>query len=126
MTRVQKAILIDIDSKNNNRYINEDEHTLVDHTEVQELKARLNQVSSSTIEPGVFQPIAYNEGAVERAGESRLRVGFDVAVVHLSVGRVAILRLAIGLRRVGVIVLVREVVLRLECLCREYGRVICS
>jgi TFIIH basal transcription factor complex TTD-A subunit len=42
-----KAMLVDIDSKNNNEYIIEEldeEHLLVKETKVNELKARLNQV----------------------------------------------------------------------------------
>lgn len=43
-----KAMLIDIDSKNNNEYIIEDldeEHILVKETKVTELKGRLHNVS---------------------------------------------------------------------------------
>ncbi|KAF7679776.1 nucleotide-excision repair [Alternaria burnsii] len=42
-----KAMLVDIDSKNNNEYIIEEldeEHILVKETRINELKARLNQV----------------------------------------------------------------------------------
>jgi TFIIH basal transcription factor complex TTD-A subunit len=42
-------MLVDIDSKNNNEYIIEEldeEHILVKETKVNELKARLNQVST--------------------------------------------------------------------------------
>lgn len=43
-----KAMLVDIDSKNNNEYIIEEldeEHILVKETKINELKARLNEVS---------------------------------------------------------------------------------
>lgn len=43
-----KAMLVDIDSKNNNEYIIEEldeEHILVKETKINELKARLNSVS---------------------------------------------------------------------------------
>jgi TFIIH basal transcription factor complex TTD-A subunit len=42
-----KAMLVDIDSKNNNEYIIEEldeEHILVKETKIHELKARLNSV----------------------------------------------------------------------------------
>ena len=42
-------MLVDIDSKNNNEYIIEEldeEHILVKETKINELKARLNQVST--------------------------------------------------------------------------------
>ncbi|CAN9205581.1 hypothetical protein CUC08_Gglean003740 [Alternaria sp. MG1] len=42
-----KAMLVDIDSKNNNEYIIEEldeEHILVKETRINELKARLNQM----------------------------------------------------------------------------------
>ena len=42
-----KAMLVDIDSKNNNEYIIEEldeEHILVKETKINELKSRLNQV----------------------------------------------------------------------------------
>lgn len=45
-----KAMLVDIDSKNNNEYIIEEldeEHILVKETKINELKARLNQVRST-------------------------------------------------------------------------------
>ena len=45
-----KAMLVDIDSKNNNEYIIEDldeEHILVKETKVTELKGRLHNVSGS-------------------------------------------------------------------------------
>lgn len=44
-----KAMLVDIDSKNNNEYIIEEldeEHILVKETKINELKARLNSVGS--------------------------------------------------------------------------------
>jgi len=43
-----KAMLVDIDSKNNNEFIIEEldeEHILVKETKINELKARLNEVS---------------------------------------------------------------------------------
>jgi TFIIH basal transcription factor complex TTD-A subunit len=43
-----KAMLVDIDSKNNNEYIIQEldeEHILVKETKINELKARLNEVS---------------------------------------------------------------------------------
>ncbi|KAH7384664.1 transcription factor TFIIH complex subunit Tfb5-domain-containing protein [Pyrenochaeta sp. MPI-SDFR-AT-0127] len=43
-----KAMLVDIDSKNNNEFIIEEldeEHLLVKETKINELKSRLNQVS---------------------------------------------------------------------------------
>jgi TFIIH basal transcription factor complex TTD-A subunit len=46
-----KAMLVDIDSKNNNEYIIEEldeEHILVKDTKVNELKGRLNQVCITT------------------------------------------------------------------------------
>lgn len=50
-----KAMLVDIDSKNNNEYIIEEldeEHILVKETKVNELKSRLNQVSITNSWPG--------------------------------------------------------------------------
>lgn len=47
-----KAMLVDIDSKNNNEYIIEEldeEHILVKETRINELKARLNQVRSTNM-----------------------------------------------------------------------------
>jgi TFIIH basal transcription factor complex TTD-A subunit len=44
-----KAMLVDIDSKNNNEYIIEEldeEHILVKETKVNEIKSRLNMVST--------------------------------------------------------------------------------
>jgi TFIIH basal transcription factor complex TTD-A subunit len=52
-----KAMLVDIDSKNNNEYIIEEldeEHILVKETKVNELKARLNQVSTVRGQKSVY------------------------------------------------------------------------
>jgi TFIIH basal transcription factor complex TTD-A subunit len=49
-----KAMLVDIDSKNNNEYIIEEldeEHILVKETKINELKARLNEASMTRIQP---------------------------------------------------------------------------
>ena len=74
-----KAMLVDIDSKNNNEYIIEEldeEHILVKETKINELKARLNSVgilARSATSPSLT-PHPDDERASEGAREFRLRV----------------------------------------------------
>jgi TFIIH basal transcription factor complex TTD-A subunit len=76
-----KAMLLDIDSKNNNEYIIEEldeEHILVKETKINELKARLNSVNMLTRtapSPSLTQH-ADDERASEGARELRLRVDY--------------------------------------------------
>lgn len=76
-----KAMLIDIDSKNNNEYIIEDldeEHILVKETKINELKARLNSVGmpSRSTSSLLLKQHADDERAFEGARELRLRIDY--------------------------------------------------
>jgi TFIIH basal transcription factor complex TTD-A subunit len=76
-----KAMLVDIDSKNNNEYIIEEldeEHILVKETKINELKARLNSVCvplCSTASASLTQ-YTDDERASQGAREFRLRVDY--------------------------------------------------
>jgi hypothetical protein len=77
-------MLVDIDSKNNNEYIIEEldeEHILVKETKINELKARLNQVSIILQNTSSALTVTDDEGTLEGTGE--LRFGIDeVAPVY--------------------------------------------
>jgi TFIIH basal transcription factor complex TTD-A subunit len=74
-----KAMLVDIDSKNNNEYIIEEldeEHILVKETKINELKARLNSVGGpprNTTGTPLTQHVD-DERASQGARELRFRV----------------------------------------------------
>ncbi|KAF2830853.1 hypothetical protein CC86DRAFT_391665 [Ophiobolus disseminans] len=54
-----KAMLVDIDSKNNNEYIIEEldeEHILVKETKINQLKARLNEASCCMMKTHLKEP----------------------------------------------------------------------
>jgi TFIIH basal transcription factor complex TTD-A subunit len=70
-----KAMLVDIDSKNNNEYIIEEldeEHILVKETRINELKARLNQVGIMSHAAWSALTVTDDEGTIEGTREFRL------------------------------------------------------
>lgn len=72
-----KAMLVDIDSKNNNEYIIEEldeEHILVKETRVNELKARLNQVGITHHAASSALTVTDDEGTLEGTREFRLGI----------------------------------------------------
>jgi hypothetical protein len=74
-----KAMLVDIDNKNNHEYIIEEldeEHILVKETMVNQLKARLNAVSMRYHTTSSSLMVTDDEGTLERAG----KFGFGVTV----------------------------------------------